>query len=234
MAISTSRTAIGVILAAGALGLGWWLTRSTAPASMGSAAANATTPPGTTALALRYDEPAMRAEPASSARATTPAHAAGTSSALAERTASFEARKAAARRKREQLRARAQSWSNRAGSGAAGAGVEPPVLDFDYASKRIEEHFIPLAKDCYDALLEQQPDARGVAELSFEIVGDEEIGGVIEALELTDESTLDEPEFVTCVSESLLSVQFDPPPSHGRATIVYRARFGPSEEEAPR
>lgn len=101
------------------------------------------------------------------------------------------------------------------------------MLDFDYASSRIEEHFIPLAKDCYAALLEKQPGASGEAVFAFEIVGDESIGGVIDSVELTEESTLDEPEFVECVRQSLLSVEFEPPPTHGRATIVYRTRFAP-------
>jgi hypothetical protein len=105
-------------------------------------------------------------------------------------------------------------------------------LDKEYTFSRIKEHFIPLADSCYRSLLEQRPTAAGKVHFFFSIVGDETIGGVVESVSLEDErTTMDEPDFLNCVRESMLSVQFDPPPKYGRATIGFDLEFAPGSDE---
>jgi hypothetical protein len=105
----------------------------------------------------------------------------------------------------------------------------PVPLDKKYIQERIREDFVPLAKDCYEALLSKNPTARGKAVFSFVIVGDAETGGIVESAELVDGTTLTDPEFSYCVSESLLSLAFAPPPNDGWVTVTYPIDFSPDE-----
>ena len=119
-----------------------------------------------------------------------------------------------------------------AGAPAAAPTAVPAVLDKEYTFSQNKKHFIPLADSCYRSLLEQRPTAAGKVHFFFSIVGDETIGGVVESVDLEDErTTMDEPDFLYCVRESMLSVQFDPPPKYGRATIGFDLEFAPGSDE---
>lgn len=145
--------------------------------------------------------------------------------------------RARAQKMREQLQEAATKWGTardprQAGAPAAALAAVPAVLDKEYTFSRIKEHFIPLADSCYRSLLEQRPAAAGKVHFFFSIVGDETIGGVVESVDLEDErTTMDEPDFLYCVRESMLSVQFDPPPKYGRATIGFDLEFAPGSDE---
>jgi hypothetical protein len=104
---------------------------------------------------------------------------------------------------------------------SAPLGDGAPRLDKDYIQKRIREDFVPLAKECYDAALERDPKLGGKLVLSFVIVGDEDVGGVVESAELDPASTLSEKELVYCMRESLLSLAFEPPKNGGSVSVIY-------------
>jgi hypothetical protein len=104
------------------------------------------------------------------------------------------------------------------------------VLDREYIQKHIRENFFPLAKDCYESLLASQPKAGGLVEIHMTLVGDESVGGVVDSLELGEKSTMKDPEFLDCVSESMLSMVFEPPPEHGWVTVVYPVQFAPGND----
>lgn len=107
-----------------------------------------------------------------------------------------------------------------------------PGLSKEYLQERIREDFIPLARECYEAALEQNPSLAGKVVMSFEIVGDESVGGVVESAELGEGSTLDDPEFNTCMRESMLSMAFEPPKGGGSVTVNYPILFDPGDEDA--
>jgi hypothetical protein len=105
--------------------------------------------------------------------------------------------------------------------------VPLPRLSRAYIQTRIRSDFVPLAEQCYESLLASQPQARGKAVVEFAIAGDPSVGGIVESAELSEDSTLKEPEFETCLRESLLSVTFEPPAEGGRVTITYPFEFSP-------
>jgi hypothetical protein len=102
-----------------------------------------------------------------------------------------------------------------------------PSLDPSYVREAIKEQLVPVAVDCYNTALQQDPELGGKLILRFTIVGVEEIGGVVEEAEVDEESTLDS-EFVReCLRESVMDVTFEPPPDGGRVEVSYPLTFEP-------
>jgi hypothetical protein len=114
-------------------------------------------------------------------------------------------------------------------SGNPAAQTPAPTLDKDYIQARIRGDFMPMARECYDAALERDGGLSGTMVFQFAIVGDESVGGIVESAELDPSSTLAEPEFVTCMRESLLSVTFVPPAHGGRVTVTYPFVLSPGD-----
>jgi hypothetical protein len=72
----------------------------------------------------------------------------------------------------------------------------------------------------------------GTLSVFFRVIGDRKVGGVVDEARMTDETTIADPEFQTCVRESMMSVSFDAPPGDGEITVVYPILFSPEEPEA--
>jgi hypothetical protein len=148
-----------------------------------------------------------------------------------------ESRTLAARKRRDALRediyrGLGQRPPDATGTSPATRSLPPssPVpLDRKYIQERIRSDFVPLASQCYEALLATNPTARGKAVFSFKIVGDAATGGIVESAELVEGTTLTDPEFSYCVSESLLSLSFVAPPNDGWVTVTYPLDFSPDE-----
>ncbi len=122
------------------------------------------------------------------------------------------------------------------GGGAPGAAMPLPTSDGNqadgplgqYIGRVMNEQFVPLAGSCYEQLLEAQPSAAGSVTLEFSIMGDEAVGGVVVDAGLGDGTTLDQPEFATCVKESLLALIFDAPPrGHPTVSVTQNLTFEP-------
>jgi hypothetical protein len=62
-------------------------------------------------------------------------------------------------------------------------------------------------------------------QFAFNIVGDAKIGGIVEAVDVLDTSTLRDPDTIDCMRQSFLSVTFPPPPDGGTVTVVYPIEF---------
>jgi hypothetical protein len=104
-----------------------------------------------------------------------------------------------------------------------------PSLDRQYVQSAIREQLVPVAIDCYETALEQDSKLSGKVVLNFTIIGDEEVGGVVEAAEVNDETTLDS-EFVReCMRESVMAVTFEPPSDGGRVEVTYPFEFSPGD-----
>jgi hypothetical protein len=87
-------------------------------------------------------------------------------------------------------------------------------------------------KKCYESALQRSPKLGGRLVMTFKIVGDPSVGGVVEDAGFDDESTLKDDEMATCVRESLMTVTFDKPPSGGGfVTVKYPILFSPDDEE---
>ncbi len=143
-------------------------------------------------------------------------------------------------RKRSQIQ---QALADRSGSPAsrsadpAGAPAnddedsEPPALDAEYIRARIKEDLLPVAIECYESALADDPKLAGKLVMNFTILGDPEVGGVVdEAAVDADQSTLAN-EFVReCMRESLMAISFDAPPEGGQVEVTYPFEFA---SEAP-
>jgi hypothetical protein len=107
-----------------------------------------------------------------------------------------------------------------------------PRVDPKYIQQRVREDLFPLARGCYADAMKRDPKVAGRLVVSFRIIGDHKVGGVVDDAKLTDETTIADPEFQTCVRESMMSVSFDAPPNDGEITVVYPILFSPDDDEA--
>jgi len=110
----------------------------------------------------------------------------------------------------------------------------PEAMNIDpkYIQSVVRDDYFPLAKQCYGNALERNPKLAGTIEMSFRILGDPKIGGVVDDVKLSDGTTIDDKEMQTCMRESMMSVTFDAPPEGGEVTVVYPVRFSPEDDDA--
>jgi hypothetical protein len=101
-----------------------------------------------------------------------------------------------------------------------------------YLQQRMREDFFPLARSCYEAALAKNPKLAGKIVLHYRIVGSSKIGGVVDEANVVDGTSIDDAEFRTCVTESMMSVTFDAPPNDGEVTVTYPIEFSPDDPDA--
>ncbi|MBX3258306.1 MAG: AgmX/PglI C-terminal domain-containing protein [Labilithrix sp.] len=106
------------------------------------------------------------------------------------------------------------------------------IIDPAYVQSVIREDMVPMTRGCYEELLTRRPDAGGRIEMVFKIVGDDQLGGIIEEAELDGgvAGAFGDPEMETCIRESLLSLAFRPPPKDGWVTVVYPIELSPGDD----
>ena len=104
-------------------------------------------------------------------------------------------------------------------------------IDLAYIRGVIHDDYFPLAQSCYLDLVNRAPDAGGRLSFDFTIVGNPQIGGIVERVDLADGSTIDDPAMVTCMRESMLSMTFAPPPNGGSVTVRYPIDFSPVDDD---
>lgn len=123
----------------------------------------------------------------------------------------------------EALERRASSPAGKAPSRDEGSDDAPPqgTLSKEYIRERVHEDVLPLVKECYDNLLEAKPSTGGRMVLKFAIMGDESVGGIVDGVELAEESEIEDADFRECLTESTMSAVFDPPEGGGRVEITY-------------
>ncbi|HVJ90161.1 MAG TPA: AgmX/PglI C-terminal domain-containing protein [Labilithrix sp.] len=147
------------------------------------------------------------------------------------------------RQLRDELRRRiVERWAEGGGEAAQAAKAErfPPMpiadddaLDRAYTKSIVQDDLLPRAMRCYQELVAREPDAAGRIEVSFKIMGDDELGGIVEQVDLDGKlaSPLGDAAMQTCIRESLLRLSFRPPPKDGWATVVYPMEFGQREAD---
>jgi hypothetical protein len=125
------------------------------------------------------------------------------------------------------LRERWDASGRRTGGGGGAAEAEEPLgtLDKDYIRSRIQDDLVPIAKECYESALEDEPKLGGKLVMKFAIVGDEEVGGVVEEADVDPTSDIKHPELLECMKESMLALSFAPPEGGGRVEVTYPFQF---------
>lgn len=93
-------------------------------------------------------------------------------------------------------------------------------LDKEYIREAIQE-VKPLIGECYEMLLESQPEAEGRLVAELVIAGDESVGGIVEESRLLEDSTLQNPSLDECVRETLYTLELPAPKGGGRVVVRY-------------
>jgi hypothetical protein len=120
------------------------------------------------------------------------------------------------------LRERQTRRSGGGGSKDVDEDAEPlGTLDKDYIRARIQEDLVPIAKECYESALEDEPKLAGRLVMKFAIVGDEDVGGVVEEANVDPESDIKHVDLLECMKESMLALSFPPPEGGGRVEVTY-------------
>ncbi len=105
-------------------------------------------------------------------------------------------------------------------------------LPKEYIRDTVQEQVVPLVKECYQDLLEREPDLSGRMVLQFAIMGDESVGGIVDEMEFGADSEIQDLDFRECVSETMMSTVFDPPQGGGKVMVTYPFIFAADYEEA--
>jgi hypothetical protein len=88
------------------------------------------------------------------------------------------------------------------------------------------QEIVPLIKECYDVALEQEPTMGGKIVVEFVIIGEEEIGGLVESSQVVaEQSDVKSPPFLECVQETMYAIELDAPEGGGSTTIRYPFNF---------
>ncbi len=130
----------------------------------------------------------------------------------------------------KKLRDSTQATSGSTGSGTMGAlpAGEPektPTLTAKYIKAAVKE-IVPLFKQCYEAALEKEPGLGGKLVVSFEIVGDPDLGGLVTNSHVdakrSDSMTSGLRE---CVRETMYALDLVAPEKGGTTKVSYPLRF---------
>lgn len=101
-----------------------------------------------------------------------------------------------------------------------------PNLDAEYIQAAIREQLVPVAQECYESAIEDDPELAGTIMLQFEIVGAEDVGGVVESASIQPgETTLANDGLHECMRESVMAVEFPPPEADGTVLVHYPFKF---------
>jgi hypothetical protein len=87
-------------------------------------------------------------------------------------------------------------------------------IDPAYIRDVVRSDLRPMIEKCFEELRTRKPGAEGRFSMSFKIVGDAEIGGIVDETKLADDAgalAMDD-SFTTCVRESTMTLAFRPPP----------------------
>lgn len=96
----------------------------------------------------------------------------------------------------------------------------------------INEDFMPLADECYQQALETTPALHGMLDVNFEILADEDVAGMVDAIDLGEENEIHDAGMLECVRETMLSTIFPSPGHTGHDAVRLTLRFAPEEDTA--
>jgi hypothetical protein len=112
----------------------------------------------------------------------------------------------------------------------APTGPDGGRMDPKYIQEVVRGEFFPMAEKCYEELLTRKKGAKGRIEMSFTIVADEKLGGILEDVEADHgDGGLADAKMTTCMRESMSSLAFRPPTHGGYVTVVYPFEFSPDD-----
>ncbi len=108
--------------------------------------------------------------------------------------------------------------------------VEGSGLDRNGIREAVREQFLPVARECYQALQQRTPEAQGTLKLEFGVVAREEVG-VVDAVEVMEGSAPEDAVFQACLVAGMRKVVFDAPDA--RLVVIYPFVFAPAMSGVP-
>lgn len=152
---------------------------------------------------------------------------------------------ALARGEAEPARVRDEGGDGEAGAaarkGRVGAGEEAPptpgsLVDRSgnrgYLMKTMNEELMPLVDECFALARATNPALKGELRLNVELLGDAELGGVVDSVEPDANNELGDPGLVECARESILATTLPPPPQGGRDAFMLSLKLGAEDDAA--
>lgn len=125
----------------------------------------------------------------------------------------------------------APAGKSRPGGPAADDPAANTIIDrtgnHGYLTRVLGQDLMPLVDECHALVREEHPDLAGMLVLDLEILGDEDIGGVVNTIDPGKGNEIAEPALLECVRESLLATTLPPPEQGGRDAISLSMRFDP-------
>lgn len=128
--------------------------------------------------------------------------------------------------------------ARRAGSATAGSGSAPAAspLPGQLLVDSVQEALMPLIpafQDCYDETRDKRTATSVSVEYNLALVGDPEVGTLIDDIQLDgDDAFRADPEFATCLRETMLAIELPPLDQSTRAHLRTTLLFA-DEEPAP-
>lgn len=130
-----------------------------------------------------------------------------------------------------QLRYGTSPSSEPAGADPAKPIVPPSSwtsLPEEYVAGILREQLIPVAQSCYEDLAGK--GTNGALTLSVAVIGDSEVGGVIDRIDVKDADDAIDAELSECVRQSAYAMEFDPPEEgQGVQEFDFTLRFSDDE-----
>lgn len=83
-------------------------------------------------------------------------------------------------------------------------------------AKRLNQEFMPLADECIELAQRDAPELAGMLVIGLETAADRELGAVVEDVTVPASNQVTNPELLTCIRETALSLRLPPPPTSGR------------------
>jgi hypothetical protein len=109
--------------------------------------------------------------------------------------------------------------------GSAPRAERTPVLDRVTLARTLNDQFMPMGRGCAGAGSTGVAGFVGKIELEIQIVGDAQIGGIVDRTWVLEGTTTADTELLTCMRESLASIMFDAPPRDGPLLVAVSLQF---------
>ncbi len=126
-----------------------------------------------------------------------------------------------------QIRARLRAARPEADAEPDAPPQAPGSMDPAVIQDIISEEFIRPARECYNQVLRDDPDFQGKVALRFTILGDPDLGGVVDEVTLADDTEVDAIPFTDCLREAMYEIRFDSPEGGGIVDVTYPFNFAP-------
>ena len=129
----------------------------------------------------------------------------------------------------------ARTGSAERGPGDRGqAGGEPPIgeLDKEYIRDAVSE-VIPKIRKCYEVALREAPALAGRLVVSFSILGEPDLAGMIDDIEVEDDSDevmRSSAPLTKCVIDALSTLEFPAPENGGLVEVRYPFSFAAKDD----